>query len=94
MWLPEAGELEKRLETSLVDLNDIHMRLRSSTTARLLIRAGLSMWHGGLILSTRSCRSTGARTSAELLVKQKQVEENVVSLADIDEKIRRAEEER
>ena len=23
MWLPEAGELEKRLEASLVDLNDI-----------------------------------------------------------------------
>jgi DNA repair protein RecN (Recombination protein N) len=86
-WLPEAGELEKRLETSLVDLNDIAYetgKLNGRTTAdpgRLEYVAGrLDLIYS--LMQKHRCKDLG-----ELLVRQKQVEENVVSLADIDEKI-------
>ena len=86
-WLPEAGELEKRLEASLVDLNDISYeteKLNGRTTAdpgRLEYVAGrLDLIYS--LMQKHRCKDLG-----ELLIKQKQVEENVVSLSDIDEKI-------
>jgi len=87
LWLPEAGELEKRLESSLVDLNDIAYeteKLNGRTTAdpgRLEYVAGrLDLIYS--LMQKHRCKDLG-----ELLVRQKQVEENVVSLADIDEKL-------
>ena len=87
MWLPEAGELEKRLEASLVDLNDIAYeteKLNSRTTAdpgRLEYVAGrLDLIYS--LMQKHRCKDLG-----ELLIKQRQVEENVISLSDVDEKI-------
>lgn len=87
MWLPEAGDLEKRLESSLVDLNDISYeteKLNGRTTAdpgRLEYVAGrLDLIYS--LMQKHRCKDLG-----ELLIKQKQIEENVVSLADVDEKI-------
>ena len=86
-WLPEAGDLEKRLESSLVDLNDISYeteKLNGRTTAdpgRLEYVAGrLDLIYS--LMQKHRCKDLG-----ELLIKQKQIEENVVSLADIDEKL-------
>jgi len=86
-WLPEAGDLEKRLESSLVDLNDISYeteKLNSRTTAdpgRLEYVAGrLDLIYS--LMQKHRCKDLG-----ELLIRQKQIEENVVSLADIDEKL-------
>lgn len=86
-WLPEAGDLEKRLESSLVDLNDISYeteKLNGRTTAdpgRLEFLAGrLDLIYS--LMQKHRCKDLG-----ELLIKQKQIEENVVSLADIDEKL-------
>ena len=87
MWLPEAGDLEKRLESSLVDLNDISYeteKLNGRTTAdpgRLEFLAGrLDLIYS--LMQKHRCKDLG-----ELLIKQKQIEENVISLADIDEKL-------
>jgi DNA repair protein RecN (Recombination protein N) len=87
VWLPEAGELEKRLESSLVDLNDISYeteKLNSRTTAdpgRLEYVAGRLDTIYSLMQKHR-CKDLD-----ELLIKQRQIEEKVVSLSDIDEKI-------
>ncbi len=86
-WLPEAGELEKRLESLLVELHDISYeteKLNGRTTAdpgRLEYVAGrLDLIYS--LMQKHRCKDLG-----ELLIKQKQIEENVVSLADIDEKL-------
>ena len=87
LWLPEAGDLEKRLESSLVDLNDISYeteKLNGRTTAdpgRLeYVARRLDLIYS--LMQKHRCKDLG-----ELLIKQKQVEENVVSLAGLDEKI-------
>jgi DNA repair protein RecN (Recombination protein N) len=86
-WLPEAGDLEKRLESSLVDLNDISYeteKLNGRTTAD---PGRLEYVAGRLDLIYSLMQKHRCKDLAELLIKQKQIEENVVSLADIDEKL-------
>lgn len=85
-WLPGAGELEKRIEAQLIDLNDI-----SYETEKLNDRAAADP--GRLeyvtqrldtiysLMQKHRCRDLG-----ELLARQQQVEEAVASTADIDEK--------
>jgi DNA repair protein RecN (Recombination protein N) len=86
-WLPEAGDLEKRLESSLVDLNDISYeteKLNGRTTAD---PGRLEYVAGRLDLIYSLMQKHRCKDLAELLIKQRQIEENVVSLADIDEKL-------
>jgi len=85
-WLPGAGELEKRIEAQLIDLNDI-----SYETEKLNDRAAADP--GRLeyvtqrldtiysLMQKHRCRDLG-----ELLERQHQVEEAVSATADIDEK--------
>ena len=86
-WLPEAGALEKRLESALVDLNDISYeaeKLNSQTTSdpgRLeYVARRLDTIYS--LMQKHRCQNLD-----ELLAKQMQIKESVVALTDIDEKI-------
>lgn len=86
-WLPEAGELEKRIEAQLIDLNDISFeaeKLNDRTTAdpgRLeYVTQRLDTIYS--LMQKHRCRDL-----EELLAKQQQVEEAVAASEDIDGKI-------
>lgn len=88
-WLPEAGELEKRLETLFVDLNDISYEAeklndRTSADPGRLEYVNRRLDTVYTLLQKHRCSDL-----EELLARQKQIEGIVSATADIDEKIER-----
>jgi DNA repair protein RecN (Recombination protein N) len=86
-WVPEAAELERRLESSLVDLNDISYEaekinsMTSDDPARLdYVTRRIDTLYS--LLQKHRCRDL-----TELLERQQLVEEKVNATADIDEMI-------
>ena len=87
VWLPEAGELEKRLESVVVDLNDISYEaaklndITSADPGRLeyVIRRLDTIY---TLLQKHRCSDL-----EELLARQKYIEEIVAATADIDDRI-------
>ena len=86
-WIPTAGELEKRIDTSLVELNDI-----SYETEKLLGAASTDP--GRLEFVTQRLdtiysleQKHRCRDLAELLVKQAEIEKRVSENAGIDDRI-------
>lgn len=86
-WLPEAGELEKRIDSQLIDLNDISFeaeKLNDRTAAdpgRLhYVTQRLDTIYS--LMQKHRCRDLD-----ELLARQRQVQEVVAATEDIDEKI-------
>lgn len=87
VWIPAAGELEKRIGTSLVELNDI-----SYETEKLLGAASTDP--GRLEFVTQRLdtiysleQKHRCRDLAELMVKQAEIEKRVSENAGIDERI-------
>lgn len=86
-WLPEARELEKRLETLFVDLNDISYeaeKLNDNTSAdpgrlEYVVRRLDTIY---TLLQKHRCRDL-----EELLGRQKQIEQTAASTADIDSRL-------
>jgi DNA repair protein RecN (Recombination protein N) len=86
-WLPEAGELEKRIETQLIDLDDISYeaeRLNEKASAdpgRLeYVAQRLDTIYA--LMQKHRCRDID-----ELLAVQHKIEEAVASTADTDERL-------
>jgi DNA repair protein RecN (Recombination protein N) len=86
-WLPEAAELEKRLETQLIELNDISYEVEklndraSADPGRLeYVTQRLDSLYS--LMQKHRCRDIG-----ELLAVQQRVEEAVAASSDTDEKL-------
>jgi len=86
-WLPEAAELEKRLETQLIELNDISYEVEklndraSADPGRLeYVTQRLDSLYS--LMQKHRCRDLD-----ELLAVQQRVEEAVASSSDTDEKL-------
>lgn len=86
-WLPEAGELEKRIESLFVDLNDILYeaeKLNDRTSAdpgRLeYVARRLDIIYS--LMQKHRCRDL-----EELLARQKELEATVAATADVDERL-------
>jgi DNA repair protein RecN (Recombination protein N) len=85
-WLPGAGELEKRIEAQLIDLNDISYETEKLNDRAVADPGRLDYVTQRLdtiysLMQKHRCRDLG-----ELLARQHQVEEAVAATADIDEK--------
>jgi len=83
-WLPEAGELEKRLEATLVDLNDIAYEVEKLNDRTAADPGRLEYVTGRLDTIYSLMQKHRCKDLEELLTKHRQIEENVVTLADID----------
>jgi len=85
-WLPGAGELEKRIEGQLIDLNDISYEAEKLNDRAVADPGRIEYVTPRLdtiysLMQKHRCRDLG-----ELLERQQQVEEAVSATADIDEK--------
>lgn len=83
-WLPEAGELEKRLEATLVDLNDIAYEVEKLNDRTAADPGRLEYVTGRLDTIYSLMQKHRCKDLEELLTKHRQIEENVVTLTDID----------
>jgi DNA repair protein RecN (Recombination protein N) len=86
-WLPEAAELEKRIEAQLIDLNDIAYEaeklngITSDDPGRLdWVRGRLDTIYS--LLQKHRCGDLG-----ELLKKQEQIERSVLTTGDVEERM-------
>jgi len=86
-WVPEAAELEKRIETQLIDLNDIAYEaeklngITSDDPGRLdYVRGRLDTLYS--LQQKHRCSDL-----AELIRKREQIERTVVATADVEEKL-------
>ena len=83
-WLPEAGELEKRLEASLVDLNDIAYEVEKLNDRTMADPGRLEYVTGRLDTIYSLMQKHRCKDLDELMTKHRQIEENVSTLTDID----------
>ncbi len=83
-WLPEAGELEKRLEATLVDLNDIAYEVEKLNDRTAVDPGRLEYVTGRLDTIYSLMQKHRCKDLEELLTKHRQIEENIVTLTDID----------
>ena len=83
-WLPEAGELEKRLEASLVDLNDIAYEVEKLNDRTMADPGRLEYVTGRLDTIYSLMQKHRCKDLDELMTKHSQIEENVSTLTDID----------
>jgi DNA repair protein RecN (Recombination protein N) len=84
---PEAGELEKRLETQLIELNDISYEAEKLNDRVVADPGRLEYVTRRLDLIYSLMQKHHCRDLDELLEKQRQFEETVALTGDIDEKI-------
>ena len=83
-WLPEAGELEKRLDATLVDLNDIAYEVEKLNDRTAADPGRLEYVTGRLDTIYSLMQKHRCKDLEELLTRHRQIEENVVTLTDID----------
>ena len=83
-WLPEAGELEKRLEASLVDLNDIAYEVEKLNDRTAADPGRLEYVTNRLDTIYSLMQKHRCKDLEELLTKHRQIEESVAALTDID----------
>ncbi|MDZ7635283.1 MAG: DNA repair protein RecN [Bacteroidales bacterium] len=86
-WLPEAGGLEKRIEAQIIDLNDISFEAEKLNDSSVSDPGRLEYVIQRLDTIYSLMQKHRCRDLAELLERQKQVEEAVAATGDIDEKI-------
>ncbi len=84
---PEAGELENRLETQLIELNDISYEAEKLNDRIVADPGRLDYVTRRLDLIYSLMQKHHCRDLSELLEKQRQFEETVALTGDIDEKI-------
>ncbi len=85
-WLPEAGELERRIETQLIDLNDISFEAEKLNDRAAADPGRLEFVSRRLDTIYSLMQKHRCMNLDELLARQKQVEEAVLATQDIDEK--------
>ena len=86
-WLPAAGELEKRIETQIIDLNDISFEAEKLNDSAVADPGRLEYVIQRLDTIYSLMQKHRCRDLAGLLERQKQLEESVAATGDIDEKI-------
>ncbi len=85
-WLPEAGELEKRIDAQLIDLNDISFEAEKLNDRAVADPGRLEYITQRLDMIYSLMQKHRCRDLVELLARQQQVEEAVTATDDIDEK--------
>jgi len=85
-WLPEAGELEKRIDAQLIDLNDISFEAEKLNDRAVADPGRLEYVTQRLDMMYSLMQKHRCRDLDELLARQQQVEEAVAATEDIDEK--------
>ena len=86
-WLPEAGELEKRIETQIIDLNDISFEAEKLNDRAAADPGRLEYVSQRLDTIYSLMQKHRCKDLDELLEREKKVEEAVAATQDIDEKI-------
>ena len=86
-WLPAAGELEKRIETQIIDLNDISFEAEKLNDSAVADPGRLEYVIQRLDTIYSLMQKHRCRDLSGLLERQKQLEESVAATGDIDEKI-------
>lgn len=86
-WLPEAAELEKRVETQLIDLNDISYEAEKLCDRAIADPGRLEYVTQRLDTLYSLMQKHRCRDLDELLAVQQRVEEAVAATSDTDEKL-------
>ena len=85
-WLPEAGELEKRIETQIIDLNDISFEAEKLNDRAAADPGRLEYVSQRLDTIYSLMQKHRCKDLDELLDRQQKVEETVAATQDIDER--------